>query len=120
MQQLKSFPRNSRLVCKAQFQAIFDESSRISQKYLLALYKPNQIKHARLGIMVGKRVANLAVGRNQIKRVIRESFRAHQMELQGLDILIIARQQCDSLDKLQLRKGIETLWQKLVMQSQKS
>jgi ribonuclease P protein component len=113
---LKSFPRHHRLVNKAEFQWVFDDSTKVSQKHLLALYKPNHAEHARVGIIVGKRVANRAVERNQIKRVIRESFRAIQQNLIGLDIIIIARQQCDSLDKVQLREGIDKLWQKLATQ----
>lgn len=65
-------------------------------------------------MIVGKRVAKLAVTRNRIKRVVRESFRANQALLQGFDIVVIARQQCGSLDKVQLRKGIDKLWQRLV------
>jgi ribonuclease P protein component len=88
----------------------------VSQRHLLALYKPNQNAHSRLGVIVGKRVANLAVSRNQIKRVIRESFRNHPLKLKGLDIIVIARHQCDDLDKVQLREGIDKLWQRLVTQ----
>lgn len=114
-----SFPRNQRLVTKAEYQSIFDQSEKASQRYLLALYKPNKNGSARLGVIVGKRVANSSVARNQIKRVVRESFRANQDQLKGLDIVVIARQQCDSLDKVQLREGIEKLWQKLKTQYQK-
>jgi ribonuclease P protein component len=116
---LNSFPRNHRLVNKAEFKSVFDASAKVSQRYILALYKPNCANKARIGIIVGKRVARLAVERNQIKRVIRESFRAIQEQLQHLDIVVIARQQCDSLDKVQLREGIDKLWQRLVTQYQK-
>jgi ribonuclease P protein component len=84
------------------------------------LFKPNNNLQARIGIIVGKRVAKLAVTRNQIKRVVRESFRLHQTKLQGFDIIVIARQQCDSLDKVQLREGIDKLWQRLITQYQKA
>ncbi|MDR3490409.1 MAG: ribonuclease P protein component [Gammaproteobacteria bacterium] len=99
---------------------MFDQSNKVAQRYLLALFKPNQKSHARVGIIVGKRVANQAVARNQIKRIVRESFRANYERFQGLDIVIIARAQCDNLNKIQLREGIEQLWQKLAVQSQKA
>jgi ribonuclease P protein component len=117
---LKSLTRNHRLAGKREFQSIFDVASKVSQKHLLALFKPNEKTHARIGIMVGKRIAKLAVERNQIKRVIRESFRQHQLPLSGFDIIVIARQQCDSLDKSQLREGIDKLWQKLITHCQKA
>jgi ribonuclease P protein component len=93
-----------------------DQPHKVSQKYLLILFKPNRMENARLGLMVGKRVANLAVTRNRIKRVIRESFRARQATLKGLDIVVIARHQSDTLNKVELRKGLEKLWERLLTQ----
>jgi ribonuclease P protein component len=116
---LKSFPRERRLLAKAEFQAVFDESNKVSQRYLLALYRPNQQAEARVGIMVGKRAVNLAVERNLIKRVIRESFRINQTKLHGLDIIVIVRHQCNLLTKVQLREGVEKLWQNVSTQLQK-
>lgn len=90
----------------------------MSQQHLLILYKPNGKSHARVGVIVGKRIAKSAVVRNKIKRVIRESFRMHPVKLKALDIVVIARQHCGMLDKLKLREGIDKLWQKLQAQRQ--
>lgn len=79
----------------------------------MILYKPNSACLARLGLVVGKRTAKSAVVRNRIKRVIRESFRNNRDRLQGVDIIVIARQHCDTLSKKKLREGIEELWDKL-------
>lgn len=108
-----SFPRKHRLVTKAEFKSIFDKSQKVSQRYWVVLHKPNQTNYARLGLVVGKRVANSAVKRNRIKRVIRESFRHYQNGLTGVDIIVIARQQCDKLSKQKLREGMDQLWEKL-------
>lgn len=107
------FPRQHRLLTKAEFKFVFDQSNKVNQKHLLALFKPNQKPYARLGLVVGKRVANTAVARNKIKRIIRESFRLKQDMLKGVDIIVIARQQCDTLDKIKLREGIDRLWEQL-------
>jgi ribonuclease P protein component len=115
-----SFPRHHRLVNKSEFKSLFDLSHKVSQQHLLALYKSNKKDCARLGIIVSKRVANLAATRNLIKRVVRESFRTQQEKLKGFDIVVIARHQCGSLNRTQLREGIDKLWQKITMQSQKS
>jgi ribonuclease P protein component len=109
------FPRNHRLTSKAEYQALFDKSTKINQPYLLMLFKTNQKLYARLGLAIGKRVVNNAVDRNKIKRVIRESFRGSQKKLQGLDIIILARQKCGELSKKKLREGIEQLWKKLLI-----
>lgn len=110
------FPRSHKLTTKADYKITLDKPYKVSQKYLLILFKPNQTMHARLGLMVGKRVAPHAVTRNSIKRVIRESFRAEQQNLKGLDIVVIARQQCDTLSKVELRKGLDKLWEKIKTQ----
>lgn len=99
---------------KADYKNVFDDSYKINQRHVLALFKPNQKSYARLGIIVGKRVANSAVARNRIKRAIRESFRLNKDRLQGLDIIIIARQQSDTLNKAKLREGMNILWEKLL------
>ncbi len=108
-----SFPRQYHLRTKSEFKSIFDKSNRISQKHLLILFKQNQKEYSRLGVIVGKRVAKKAIARNRIRRIVKESFRLNQEKLLGWDIIVIARQQCDTLNKPTLRKGIDDLWQKL-------
>lgn len=51
------------------------------------LAAPNGQKHARLGLIVPKKIIATAVGRNRIKRLLREAFRLHQAELVGLDVI---------------------------------
>ncbi len=113
-----SFPRSHRLVTKAEFKNVFDEPLKVSQRCLTVLYRSNQKSHARIGIIVGKRVANSAVSRNRIRRIVRSSFRLNQEKLNGWDIVVIARQECDTLSKEKLRKGIDDLWEKLFTRCQ--
>lgn len=107
-----SFSRQSRLVSKSDFQAVFaNNAGKVTRKYLLVLYKPNQRLHARLGVVIGKRFIKHAVDRNRLRRVIRESFRHHQDSLKGLDLIVMIRSECSTLDKPSLRNEIDTLWQ---------
>jgi len=48
--------------------------------------RPNQLPHARLGIVAAKRFAPRAVTRNAIKRAARELFR--QSVLPGIDCIV--------------------------------
>lgn len=107
------FPSQYRLLSKADFKAVFDQCDKVNQKQFLALFKPNQMSHARLGIVIAKRTVNSAVARNRIRRVIRESFRLNREQLKGFDIIVLVRQNCDTLDKANLREGIDKLWEKL-------
>ena len=108
-----SFPRSHRLINKAEYKSVFDKSKKISQKYIVLLISQNQKTHGRLGLVIGKRAVNSAVIRNQIKRIIRTSFRQQQTLLKGLDIVVIARQQCGTLSKQKLREDMDQLWKKL-------
>lgn len=109
------FSRNYRLLSKHDFQSVFATSNKATQKYLLALYKSNQKPYARLGIIVAKRYIKLAVNRNRLRRLIRESFRHHQEALKGLDIIVLMRSEWSPLDNKALRVNIDNLWQKLML-----
>jgi ribonuclease P protein component len=112
---MSNFPRQYRLVTQAEYKALFNQSNKVSYRFLTILYKKNNNLYGRIGLIVGKRVAKKAVTRNKIKRVIRESFRFQQQKLSGIDLIVIARKQCDKLSKQKLREGIDQLWEKLLM-----
>jgi ribonuclease P protein component len=48
---------------------------------------PNGLPFPRLGLIVPKRIVSTAVGRNRIKRLLREWFRLGQVEYAGLDVI---------------------------------
>lgn len=48
---------------------------------------PNALDHARLGMIIPKKVLARAVERNRAKRLLREWFRLHQTQWTGLDII---------------------------------
>ncbi|OAI47924.1 hypothetical protein AYO45_05485 [Gammaproteobacteria bacterium SCGC AG-212-F23] len=108
-----SFPKNRRLLLKTEFQSVFDHSKKVSHPYFLVLYHPNQLNHAKLGVIIGKRIAKTAVRRNMFKRIVRESFRTHQEKINGFNIIVMARQGYNTTDKQKLREGIDRLWEKL-------
>lgn len=49
---------------------------------------PNTLGFGRLGLIVPKRLIPGAVGRNRVKRLLRECFRQRQADLVGLDIIV--------------------------------
>ena len=50
--------------------------------------RPNGGPHARIGIIVSKRVAARAVDRNRAKRLVREAFRKLRHRLGGVDVVV--------------------------------
>lgn len=78
-------------------------SLRSSDRTLVLLAAENLSSDARLGFVLPKRRIRLAVARNRVKRIIRESFRHLSAELSGLDIVVLARDGLDRLDSPSLR-----------------
>jgi len=116
-----TFPKSSRLLTSAQYQRIFQQSAfKVGHRYFLILASTNTQPQARLGLVVGKKHCRLAVGRNRLKRLIRETFRHWQHHLQGIDAIVLPRSGADQLANRELLKILNQQWQKLAEQSQGS
>lgn len=114
------FGRSKRLLTKAAYKAVFDDSPyRVSHRNLLMLARPNGLKEARLGLIVAKKNVRLAVKRNRIKRVVRDSFRLNQQALETLDIIFLARRGLEKLEPAVQHKLLLDSWQKLSRQMSK-
>jgi ribonuclease P protein component len=72
------------------------------------LAAPNGLDYPRLGLIVPKKIIATAVGRNRVKRLIREGFRLNQRELPGLDIVARIKSKIDDDDlKIALCLGLK-------------
>lgn len=72
------------------------------------LAAPNGLDFARLGLIVPKKIIATAVGRNRVKRLIRESFRLNQAELVGLDVVARIKAKSQEADlKEALQSGLK-------------
>lgn len=69
--------------------------------------------HARLGIAVSKRNIRLAVERNRIKRLVRESFRTSSIRDLALDIVILPRSTTVDATPERLRQALASRWDSL-------
>jgi ribonuclease P protein component len=108
------FPRQVRLLTPGDYRRVFDRADAKAQtKQILILARPNELGFARMGLVVAKKHAKRAVDRNEIKRIVRESFRHHQSELENLDCVILSRGGAKDLDKTELRRMVDQLWTRL-------
>ena len=82
------FPSRFKIKKTDDFSSVFNFRKRISGQYLVIHYMPNVLGHARVGLIVGKKLARGAVQRNYMKRVLREMYRQEQNQLSGVDILV--------------------------------
>lgn len=109
-----SFPKTRRLLNAKEFEQVFAQNEcRASHQYFLILARPNQSLKPRLGLVIAKKHIRLAVGRNRIKRLIRESFRQRQHQLPGIDAIVLARKGLDELDNHRIQKILDQLWRKI-------
>jgi ribonuclease P protein component len=80
----------SRLRLRREFLAVQERGRKLHAGEYLVLASPNALGRPRLGVTVSSRVAG-AVGRNRLKRWIREAFRAEAGGLPPVDLVVIAR-----------------------------
>lgn len=109
-----TFGKSLRLLNARDYRGVFDNAQlKISHQRLLILARSNSSKTPRLGLVIAKKNIRLAVQRNRIKRILRESFRLRQETLIGLDIVVLARRGLDDLDNQQLHQLFHQQWQRL-------
>jgi ribonuclease P protein component len=98
-----SYPKTLRLLHSSEFKVVFDQPDcKTSCREFLLLARFNTMTQPRLGLVIGKKSVRRAVGRNLIKRVMREQFRLQQHALPELDLVLLARRGADTLDATQL------------------
>jgi ribonuclease P protein component len=111
----QGFGRKLRLLTACDYKAIFDAADyKVSSSHLLVLAINTGHTDPRLGLVVSKKNIRFAVQRNRIKRLIRESYRKHQLQLSGLDIVVLARKGLDQQDNSAITKLTDKQWQDLI------
>lgn len=89
------FGKQYRLLKTDEFSSVFNFRRSHSHGFFQVYSKPVAIEHARLGLVVAKKVAKAAVARNTMKRIIREWFRLHRPDLLPFDLVIRVRRPFD-------------------------
>jgi len=108
-----TFPRDKRLISAADYAVVFKQPVKSSDRYFSVLARGNSIDHPRLGMAIAKKSIKTAVGRNRVKRTVRESFRLHFKQLGSFDLVVLARPEAAQVDRAQLRRSLERHWQRL-------
>ena len=105
------FPRSARVRLRAEYTAVFEQGRR-SGDSLLGLHWVPGPQPARLGLAVSRKVDPHAVGRNRIKRVLRDAFRRARGELGNGAFVIVARPAAARADNAALREAFLRLLQR--------
>ena len=113
------FNRESRLLTPGHFQSVFKKPIRFGSRHFTILITPstlpdNSCKNNRLGLAIAKKRVKLAVQRNRIKRIIRESFRLNQHNLPPIDMVVMVKSGIDQLDNKVINQELMKVWRKII------
>jgi ribonuclease P protein component len=122
-----TFPVQARLTKPFEFKWVFKNSIVSSDRCFKVLARKNEGDCSRLGMAVSRQVDRHAVGRNRIKRVIRESFRQSfeavnkpengnnagatiEGSYPGIDIVVLPRREAATICNQQLFQSLQAHW----------
>ena len=108
-----AFTKNRRLLEASEYKEVFDRNRlKVAHPKLLLLALPNNSGQSRLGLVIGKKNIPTAVGRNRVKRVVRETFRQFDFPV-ALDIVFLARKGADQLSSQEMNLLLHQSWCRL-------
>ena len=113
------FNRELRLLTPDHFKTVFSKATRFHSQHFTVLIRTNTVEHSRVGFAIAKKRIKLAVQRNRIKRLVRESFRLNQHELPTVDMVIMAKSGIEQLDNQAITQQIEKIWRKIIQRHKK-
>lgn len=100
-----------------EFSSVFIFRKRFSTEFLVVHYKPNEkqneVPQVRVGFVVAKKVAKLAVDRNYMRRVLRELSRQELYVLDNVDIVIQVKKPFKNSNFLKLKQELVALFVKI-------
>jgi ribonuclease P protein component len=111
------FSRQSRLLKPAEFKLVFQQAVRSRDDSFRVLARVNNKNHHRLGMAISKKACTQAVGRNRIKRLVRESFRlqiASISQENALDFVVMPTNLTSDQSNATLHQSISAHWQRLI------
>jgi len=78
--------KQMRLRNSGEFRSVYSRGKRYDSHLMTAFVHPNGLSHHRLGITASRKATGNAVERNRSKRLLRESFRLSDAELNALGV----------------------------------
>ena len=105
--------RQAKIVKTDDFSSVFNLRKRIASQHLVMRFRLNVANVPRLGLIVSKKTAKLAVQRNYMRRVLRELFRLNQQQLPIIDLVIQVQKPFKKPEFMLIKQEFEILLSKL-------
>ena len=112
--------KQAKLIKTDDFSSVFNFRKRIATEHLVIHYLLTALPQARLGLVVSKKTAKLAVRRNYMRRLLRELFRLQQSSIGNIDIIIRVQKPFGKSDFMQIKLEFESLMAKLEQRIKRS
>jgi ribonuclease P protein component len=106
------FGKDNRLLNAADFGRVFQGAARSRDRLFTVLCRQNTTNLARLGLAISKKHCRRASARNQIKRVVRESFRQSKDMLAGYDVVVINQPGAAIASNIELFESLDEHWRR--------
>jgi ribonuclease P protein component len=101
--------KHAKLLKADEFDRVFKQSVRSSDQYFTVLARPSERAYPRLGLAISKKRVRLAVGRNRLKRLIRETFRLSERSTCA-DYVVMAGSKAAKASNTELLIALEKHW----------
>jgi ribonuclease P protein component len=96
---------------------VFSGGRKSADRLFTILYRPNDLDLPRLGFAIAKQRVRLAVKRNRLRRLVRESFRLGRAQLPAVDIVVMARSDAATATNQNVIASLNLHWQRLASKS---
>lgn len=96
-----------------EFSSVFSFRKRFSSSFFVVHYKPSPLQQTRVGFVVAKKVAKLAVDRNYMRRVLREFCRHELTDKLAADTIIQVQKKFKNKDFFQIKQELNSIFKRI-------
>lgn len=108
------FSKAQRLAKKKEIEAVFASKKSTYSKILGLKYTENNLDYSRYTVIISKKVEKTAVGRNKIKRIIKNNLKEIDSKLKkNLDCVIICQKEIVKKDSQEIKKELLEVYKRL-------
>jgi ribonuclease P protein component len=114
------FQRELRLLTSKDYSHVFQKAFKINNKAFTLLVRENNLNHPRIGLVIAKKNLKLATKRNQVKRLLRESFRTSSQEMANYDLVVLTRRDIAQMPKTDIIRYRDDLMARFIKRCTKT